>query len=530
MDKRQRNFSGESIGFLAAFPVFMVSSLLILAPCSAADLDSMSADLVIANYGSASATLQLNKSLAGSLAFQKIDPDLLVGTEPNGVIAGDLNNDGFEDLVINNGGISGEMGVSFLISKGNGVFNPRSFLKLGYEPNSEAMGDFDGDGDQDILVSKWAGGIPGSLVQILKNNGLGVFSASAAQVVASQANSVAVGHFNDDAFLDGVVSNWGSGKVTIVYGNGVGGFLAAGSTQELLAAQRPQSIRVADFDQNGRDDIAFTDGADPFITVYLNQGAGVFNRQNITARHDGSDGTGVLRLADANNDAFLDLFTVQKVGGVTKLSVFEWDTNVNRFMTTSTDSPIGFLLYVPGAFEVADFNNDGKLDAAVSDIAGSVVAVYLGTGSGLFADTPKVNLPVPSLTGAMTIAHLRAVKELVVSLAPGTLKYGAGSKIVLATIDGESSFKAFDIQPGSVKIVKIVFPGFAPVITDIPQTGIRIWDFNADGIFDYQAVFSASALKTAMQGKTGNNVKVVITGKTRAGLAFTATDTFYKVK
>jgi hypothetical protein len=130
----------------------------------------------------------------------------------------------------------------------------------------------------------------------------------------------------------------------------------------------------------------------------------------------------------------------------------------------------------------------------------------------------------------MTIAHLRAVKELVVSLAPGTLKYGAGSKIVLATIDGESSFKAFDIQPGSVKIVKIVFPGFAPVITDIPQTGIRIWDFNADGIFDYQAVFSASALKTAMQGKTGNNVKVVITGKTRAGLAFTATDTFYKVK
>ena len=99
---------------------------------------------------------------------------------------------------------------------GLGGFSGSTEVSVGSGPYSVAIGDFNGDGKQDLAVANY----DSSTVSIRLGDGLGGFSGSTEVSVGSSPTSVAIGDFNGDGKQDFAVANHlsGSGTVSIRLG------------------------------------------------------------------------------------------------------------------------------------------------------------------------------------------------------------------------------------------------------------------------------------------------------------------------
>ena len=84
---------------------------------------------------------------------------------------GDFNGDGRQDLAVAN---QGSATVSILLGNGNGTFGAATNFGVGFIPFSVAVGDFNGDGSQDLAVANQGS----ANVSILLGNGNGTFGAA----------------------------------------------------------------------------------------------------------------------------------------------------------------------------------------------------------------------------------------------------------------------------------------------------------------------------------------------------------------
>ena len=92
-------------------------------------------------------------------------------------------------------------------------------------PQSVAVGDFNGDGKLDMAVPVYSIGTPVTDVNIFLGNGNGTFKAGPAFPLTGQnVNNVAVGDFNGDGKLDLVISMPDAGEIQVLLGNGDGSF------------------------------------------------------------------------------------------------------------------------------------------------------------------------------------------------------------------------------------------------------------------------------------------------------------------
>jgi len=104
-------------------------------------------------------------------------------------------------------------------------------------------------------------------VTILLGNGTGGFTqASGSPVgVGGQPYSVVVGDFNRDGTPDLATANAGDNTVTILLGNGTGGFTeAAGSP--VGVGRNPYSVAVDDFNHDGTPDLVAANYGDSTVT------------------------------------------------------------------------------------------------------------------------------------------------------------------------------------------------------------------------------------------------------------------------
>ena len=93
-----------------------------------------------------------------------------VSNFPYKVAVGDFNGDGNQDLASTN-----EANVSILLGDGTGNFSAATNFPVGIGPSAVAVGDFNGDGNQDLAVTNAAS----ENVSILLGDGTGNFSAPA---------------------------------------------------------------------------------------------------------------------------------------------------------------------------------------------------------------------------------------------------------------------------------------------------------------------------------------------------------------
>ncbi len=306
-----------------------------------------------------------------------------VGARPQGVAAGDFNHDGFVDLAVAN---SGSSRLTVLYGRAGAAFaridQARAPSVSGL--NVVAATDLDNDGWTDIAAASTA------------NDRLVVYRGSAAGFTLSSLptsaspRGVAVADVNRDGRPDLIVAHRGSSTVGIwlgVAGAGVRfdawGGLPAGSGSRAVAA--------ADFDNDGRVDLATANEYAASVTQYTNgtafpRGAFAFAPQSL-----GLMNATPSAIADFNHNGRWDLVTETVV-------LLDSSTRVNLPPMTTSGRAVA----------VADLDRDGHDDVVMTGALewGSTrgrVDVLFGDGAGRFAREASYQFDWP---GGLEIADM----------------------------------------------------------------------------------------------------------------------------
>jgi uncharacterized repeat protein (TIGR01451 family) len=240
------------------------------------------------------------------------------GHHPLQAVAADFNLDGKPDLAISNNIASG--GVIILLGDGMGGFTPGGFnvpvpIVAGEASFGLAVGDFNGDGKPDLAV---ADNLDSGMVIILLGDGTGGFQPAPNSPIAVGANPylVVVGDFNLDGKLDLATANYGrgdvsgSGNVSVLLGDGAGGLTPAPGSP-FAAGTNPLSLSIADFNGDGRPDLAVANFGDSSLTMLLGDGAGGFVSAPYNPLAVGTSPSVVS--GDFNGDGVVDLATANYV-------------------------------------------------------------------------------------------------------------------------------------------------------------------------------------------------------------------------
>ena len=189
---------------------------------------------------------------------------------PQAVAAGDLNRDGRPDLAVAIAGGTGYVGLFY--GRADGGFAPVTLLNslpFGNGPDSLAVGDLNRDGWLDIVAVNSGR----AEVDVFLARGDGGFRAQTAFDAGFGQFSVALADLDADGKLDAVVPNGSfnttnEGAVSVLLGNGDGTFRAR---LRFDAGANPQSVVSVDLDGDGRPDLAVASANSKTVNVLLNR-------------------------------------------------------------------------------------------------------------------------------------------------------------------------------------------------------------------------------------------------------------------
>src|SRR3989442_222466 len=190
------------------------------------------------------------------------------------IAVGDFNGDGVQDLAVAIKGFHGHGDVSVHLGNGDGTVRAALYLNTGGSPWFITVADFNGDGVQDLAVATYDTDnmiCPCEYTQSWLGNGDGTFTRRAA-VYVTNPQSLAVGDLNGDGRPDLAVANPMDNTVSVLLGNGDGTFQAAPTYD--IACCRARSVAVGDFNGDGRPDLAVASGGG--VSVLLGNGDGTF--------------------------------------------------------------------------------------------------------------------------------------------------------------------------------------------------------------------------------------------------------------
>ena len=329
--------------------------------------------------------------------------DVTVGGTPLAVATADFNRDGKADLAVAD---VADDEIKILFGNGDGTFATGPVLTLAAAPTDVIVGDVNGDGLPDVVAATATANSgstnDGSLgngsadVVAFLNTGNGAFSAgvTTAIAIASAGNVVhlAGADFNADGKLDLAYTDYNAGTAGVLLGTGTGTFSSAAS---FPAGTAPASVAIGDFNDDGKLDVAV---ATTVTGGTINQPTG--GNSNASLPHgaieffqgDGAGGftdaaTYGLATTGASSLAVGDFNN----DGAEDLVVGSYDASVSELLNTGNftfgQGPLTTIPSVPEALAVADFNFDGASDFAATALIANVVSEYDGLGSATVAAT-----------------------------------------------------------------------------------------------------------------------------------------------
>jgi len=310
---------------------------------------------------------------------------------PVAVSIADVNGDGKADIISANDD-AGD--VTILLGNGDGTVNvPSIGYATGGFPNfPPIVGDFNGDGNVDLVVAD----LEYSLV-FLKGYGDGTFR-SALDYYAPFTNgdpegvTVATGDFNGDGNPDFVLGNCCATQAGItVFLSRADGSLQPGVTYvSANASQQLKYVAVADFNQDGKLDIAAADANNNVVQIFNGVGDGTFTLGVSVTSGVSEDVAGGIISGDFNHDGFPDIAVANFNDGTQDVAVLLNDGTGNfvaavTYPLSNSFSDVGMA--------AADLRSDGNLDLIVPITQGSVVAILLGHPDGTFDAEADLSIP-----------------------------------------------------------------------------------------------------------------------------------------
>ncbi|HXJ58797.1 MAG TPA: FG-GAP-like repeat-containing protein [Verrucomicrobiae bacterium] len=313
--------------------------------------------------------------------FTELDPGLPKPPFPC-VAWGDYDGDGKLDVLVAGAGRR-DVAFATIYQNASGVFIDSGISLLGLSRALAAWGDFDGDGDLDLaMTGLTSDGIP--TTRVYRNNG-GSFAVVPGGFTGVFAGNVAWGDYDGDGDLDllvtGVTSaNPGAQAATRLYRNDGGVFTS-------VAHPFPDcylgAVAWGDYDRDGKLDVLITgtDSTGALLAGLWHNDGGTFT--DAKANLPGMD-LGFTAWGDYDNDGDLDLLFGgnSNDGWITRLYRNDGGT------FTNADAGLLGLLWSSAAW--GDYDNDGDLDImligydAVAQVKRSIL--YRNDGSG-FTDS-----------------------------------------------------------------------------------------------------------------------------------------------
>jgi hypothetical protein len=357
-------------------------------------------------------------------------------------------------------------------------FTPPTYA-VGTSPNTLAVGDFNGDGKQDLAVVNEQS----NTVSVLLGTGNGTFQPAVNYATGALPIGVAVGDFNGDSHLDLAVANSGSNSISVLLGTGDGTFQPR---TDILLPLTPMALTVGDFNGDGKADIAVATGnaTTDDVTMLLGNGNGTFQAPVTTVTDTSTIFTtfwagrrSSISSADFNGDGHLDLVVVNNKdapvigrGGVV-IGVQSLPGTVSVLLGNGDgtfQAPRNFAIgSSPQSVAVGDFNSDGRPDFAVSNLASGSLSVFMNSGNANFSSS---TILVGTTTGILAAGDFNGdgVSDLAV---PATIFSSTG---------GFAGVKVFNGQAGGTLQAGATYA----LGLSLPVAG----DFNGDGHLDLAGI------------------------------------------
>jgi len=376
---------------------------------------------------------------------------------------GDFNADGNLDLVAVPADQGAPFVVQVLLGNGDGTFQAPVNYAVGPYPRQVAVADFNGDGKLDVAVAN--AGImaePGHTVSVLLGNGDGTFQAKTDFQVGNQPFGITAGDLNGDGTVDLATANYLDGTVSVLFGEGNGAFRPAG-TYPAGHPYAPYAIAAVSFESGEEPGLAVATVAGTFILA--NKGDGTFRAAQ------GYDPGSIQVLAgDFNGDGKTDLAIGAGLSDTDSGVAVLLGAGHGVFATSTAYTALPNVSTVA----VGDFNQDGRPDLVVADLDSPYyLGIMLGQKDGRFAEPAQLydlssspfDIAVGDLNGDGKLDLVVAIQKIT-----GDLQYLVSGQVLLG--NGDGTFTAGQ----SVKLL-----GRWP-------DWISLADFNGDGKLDIAAV------------------------------------------
>jgi hypothetical protein len=298
-------------------------------------------------------------------------------------------------VVMNNGN------VYYLRSYSNGNFGAPQFIgSVGSNSYGIGMGDFDDDGDYDIIVNQGWWSSPTGNIYMFRKDGPGANFTRIINPVGTTGNGrntgFAVGDFDNDRKLDFVESEMGS-NFYFFKGNGTNTFTRY-KILESFSGGTPWEKDAVDFNLDGKLDMVVGGSTTKKVFVFPGKGDGTFGPKIEVNSWTGTStwtwGSECAVGGDFNNDGNPDIIAKEALWGGDNYFRF---IPGNGDLTFEDDQPIVINNLITDSqdprADAFDFNFDGNQDIVTYDNTGSsgTLKCYWGSGNGQFKSN-AVNL------------------------------------------------------------------------------------------------------------------------------------------